>query len=640
MFSNNCGGANKKVESLKCELKRTNSTIFNLQETHFSQKGKVSIENFQIYEAIRQTEHGSMLGVHVSLQPVLVSEYSDLFEMIVVEIKSSKYIRLIVGYGPQENIPVDQRMPFFSTLEEEIVSAKMAGKSVLIQMDANSKLGKDIIPNDPKDQSPNGKVLEGIINRNGLIVVNSLKEKCEGLITRKRTTIDGIEESVIDFVIVSSDLISDLTKLVIDEKRHHALSKIVKGKPPKIIQSDHNVMLSTFKLTWNQNEDSEKETVFNLKNRECQLKFRKETSETNKLSKIFDTEDNIEKQTKKFLKGIKRVVHKCFSKVKVRKDKQSDYDKLYTKWMDVRFKEDDKSKSMSTDIENELSNKYSQIIFKKIQTEIDNIKYDEGGLNSGNLWKLKNKLNKKYPDDAPTAIKDDNGNLLTGKNEILNHTMNHFKKVLANRQINDDLTEHKQEREELAELRMKECKQNKTPDWTLEELEVVLKGLKNNKSRDALGYINEIFKPDVCGDDLKLAVLKLMNKIKEKQEFPKSLELCNITSIFKGKGEKNNLNHYRGVFRVLIFRAILEKLIYNDEYFTIDDNLTDANVGARKHRNICDNLFVVNAVLNSVKKGSEEALDLCAYIVKKCFNLLWTYECINNLYETGLKMTS
>ena len=58
---------------------------------------------------------------------------------------------------------------------------------------------------------------------------------------------------------------------------------------------------------------------------------------------------------------------------------------------------------------------------------------------------------------------------------------------------------------------MKEASNNKTPDWTIEELEVVLKELKNDKSRDALGYINELFKPEVCGQDLKLAILKLMN---------------------------------------------------------------------------------------------------------------------------------
>ena len=39
---------------------------------------------------------------------------------------------------------------------------------------------------------------------------------------------------------------------------------------------------------------------------------------------------------------------------------------------------------------------------------------------------------------------------------------------------------------------------------------------------------------------------------------------------------------YQGIFRVVIFRSILERLIYNDEYYNIEINLSDANVGAKK----------------------------------------------------------
>ena len=87
----------------------------------------------------------------------------------------------------------------------------------------------------------------------------------------------------------------------------------------------------------------------------------------------------------------------------------------------------------------------------------------------------------------------------------------------------------------------------------------------------------------------------------------------------------------------MVFRSILEKLIYHDEYSKIDANLSDANVGARKGRNIRDNLFVVHAITNSIKRGSEEAVDICAYDAEKCFDALWTYECINDLYEAGLQ---
>ena len=152
-----------------------------------------------------------MLGAHVKLQPVLISEYSETFEMLVVKVKvEGREIRLITGYGPQENQTADKTMPFFSKLEEEIVCAKLANKSVIIQMDANSKLGKEVIPGDPKNQSPNGEIVSDIIERNGLVVANSITSKCTGVITRRRTTEVGVEESVIDFVIISADLVDNM----------------------------------------------------------------------------------------------------------------------------------------------------------------------------------------------------------------------------------------------------------------------------------------------------------------------------------------------------------------------------------------------------------------------------------------------
>ena len=243
----------------------------------------------------------------MSLQPVLISEYSDMFEMLVVDIKLGKEKQVIGGYAPQGNISSELRMPFFATLEEEIVSAKMTNKSILIQMDANSKLGKEIIPNDPTEQRPNGSALAGIIQRNGLIVVNSLTQKCKGLITRKRITVDGTEESVIDFVIISTDLLNDVVELVIDEKKEYALSKIVKGgTSTKVIQSDHKVMLTKLNLEWSMKQKTDNEEIFDLKNKQCQLMFKEETPKSKTLSNIFDTDENIDKLTVRFLNGLKR----------------------------------------------------------------------------------------------------------------------------------------------------------------------------------------------------------------------------------------------------------------------------------------------------------------------------------------------
>ena len=82
------------------------------------------------------------------------------------------------------------------------------------------------------------------------------------------------------------------------------------------------------------------------------------------------------------------------------------------------------------------------------------------------------------------------------------------------------------------------------------------------------------------------------------------MKKCNVTNLYKKKGLKQSFNSYRGIFRVTVLRNILDRLIYNDLYQTIDTNLSDCNVGNRKGRNIRDNLFVLNAVINSVTKGN------------------------------------
>ena len=68
-----------------------------MQETRSRKKGKYSLENFVIFEAIRsKCGGGSMIGVHGSLNPILISSYEEEFELLVVETKiGNQVIRFI-----------------------------------------------------------------------------------------------------------------------------------------------------------------------------------------------------------------------------------------------------------------------------------------------------------------------------------------------------------------------------------------------------------------------------------------------------------------------------------------------------------------------------------------------------------------
>ena len=300
IFSTNAAGLIKgKLDSLKAEVLNTECNIITVQETHCRKKGKLTFPNFVTFEAIRTKQGGgTMISAHEDLKPKLISEYSDEFEILVVEVETvEKSVRIISGYGPQENLEEEKRLPFFVALEKEIEKAELAGKSIVIEMDANSKLGPKYIAKDPHEMTPNGLILSRVIDRHALCVANGLK-KSVGTITRKRVTRYRTEESVIDIVLISHDMKQLLVSFKVDEDKKHVLTRITKGKHGvNVKESDHNVIQTEFKCRVNNAKKKHKNEIYNLKNKDNQKKFKQYTSQNNFLSSVFEGDDDLDKMT-------------------------------------------------------------------------------------------------------------------------------------------------------------------------------------------------------------------------------------------------------------------------------------------------------------------------------------------------------
>ena len=640
LLHTNAADLKHKSEDLKNKIKYFETKIFSLNETHYKKKGHFKLENFVIFEAIRKNKEkgGTMIGIHEGLKPVLIEEYNETFELIVTEIDvEKKKVRVMSGYGPQETWTEEERMPFWVSLEKEIASAEINGRSIIIQMDANAKLGPTHIKNDPKPISENGKVLAGIMERHGLIVANSLQDKCTGLITREKTTVNGIEKSVIDFVIVSNDLVKHIEKIHIDDERKHVLTKIMKNKKnTDITESDHNMIETVINIPWKSSEIVKMEETYNYKDAESLKEFKENTTNTKDLSKIFDTEQNPQIKTKKFMKRLQGFIKNTFRKIKITNKPDETLESMYNKRRLLRSKIDTQSKKELKELEDELAEKYSEKMYNTIKNEIDCINSEDGGFNSGKLWKLKKKLSPTNT-DPPTAMLNSEGKLLTDEEEIKEEAKKHYKKVFEDKPMADSVKHIRKEREKLCMKRLEASKKIKTPPWTSDDVTNAIKDLKKKVSKDPYDIPNELVMIENAGDDLILAITKLMNMMKDESVFPKALNLCNVTNAYKNKGERNSFDSYRGLFRTPVFRNILDRLLYNDMYETVDSNLTDCNVGCRKGRNVRDNLFVINAITNEARQKNAKPCDVCAYDVRKCFDCLWLQECINDMWEAGLQ---
>ena len=173
--------------------------------------------------------------------------------------------------------------------------------------------------------------------------------------------------------------------------------------------------------------------------------------------------------------------------------------------------------------------------------------------------------------------------------------------------------------------------------WEMKDLDRALSDLKNNKSRDHAGYVNELFKADVIGSDLKRSLLIMFNQLKAKKIIPEFMRYSNITTVPK-RGSLTELENERGIFRTDITRSVLMRLVYNEKYPVIDSNMSDSQMGGRKGRGCRMNLFIVNGIIHDIIK-SKHALPALFGIFdySQMFDSIKLQQAISDIYEAGLK---
>ena len=84
------------------------------------------------------------------------------------------------------------------------------------------------------------------------------------------------------------------------------------------------------------------------------------------------------------------------------------------------------------------------------------------------------------------VVSDKNGDFVTTKDKIEEATLEIYSEVLEKRKIAEGIEKHKLESEELCSRQVVD-KNEITRDWSVKDVEVVVKQLKNIKSRDPYG---------------------------------------------------------------------------------------------------------------------------------------------------------
>ena len=392
--------------------------------------------------------------------------------------------------------------------------------------------------------------------------------------------------------------------MVIDVDKRYILTyyKAIK-MGGKARDSDHATEYLDLDLRFGK-ERPQRHELWNFKNKEAQQKFKTLTSETEDFSNCFENNLPVLKQIENWRNIFEMHCKKAFKKVRITNKKyQKPFPAEITKIINLRndlVKIDDiKNADDIEALNQEISDKEAEINRNKIFKLFESYSEDPANINTPEMWKTMNKIWPKFGSTKPTARKNHHGRIVSAPHELKSLLGKEYKERLRTRPIRPDLQGLEVRRKEIFQIKLKLAESNPSILWKMSDLEDALSDLKNNKSRDHEGLINELFKKQVIGDNLKKSLLLMFNKLKTEKIIPLFMNYANVTTVHK-KGSRLLLENERGLFRTSVLRSILMRLIYNEKYPTIDSNMSDCQMGARKRKGCRNNLFIVNGIIHDV----------------------------------------
>ena len=382
----------------------------------------------------------------------------------------------------------------------------------------------------------------------------------------------GEEQSVLDYFLVCNDLYQNILKMTIDENRQYVLSRFYKYKTrTSTVESDHNILVLLLSFKWSQHMKKERKEIYNVRNISCQKIFSENTARNPQLVKSLQNTD-IFKGGAKWIKQLNHLIATSFDKIRISNSRpnkkimnlfktRENLKLKISNSVDEITKSNDKRKLEA--VEKEITDINAEENFRIIKEQVGHLVDNTENLNSIQMWKLKKKL---FPlkSEQPVAKKNLSGELVTKPTKLKELYENTYKNRLSHRAMKPELLEMYKLKMNLFKMRLEVSKNVKTEKWTSENLLNVLKGLKKNKSADPNGLIYELFRPEIIGTDLFASLLMLCNNVKDQLLIPQFMTLTDITSIFKQKGEKSDLENYRGLFGTSKVRSIIEKLVIQD----------------------------------------------------------------------------
>ena len=216
-------------------------------ETHMQKEEEIQIPGYSLvcHNDRSANRGGILIGVRDNIENIsleLTQENKVGQSLWILLTNTKKKIRIGVIYAPQENVtPNNELKLMYEDIREQIKIGKEEKQQILIIGDFNAKIG-EVVEGNKTQVTKGGRQLLKLANKENMIILNTVKEKCKGVWTR----VQGEEKSIIDYVLTDASSANTVKEMKIDEEKQYGLHKLDKNTATnenRKIYSDHNSIL-------------------------------------------------------------------------------------------------------------------------------------------------------------------------------------------------------------------------------------------------------------------------------------------------------------------------------------------------------------------------------------------------------------
>ena len=361
------------------------------------------------------------------------------------------------------------------------------------------------------------------------------------------------------------------------------------------------------------------------------------------LTNIIKRNGDIDKKYMIWQKEVRNIMEKCF--YKKRKNKKQNNERIkYLYRLKRKIKKGYLTEPTTLTnikkyrVQNNLIKEYIQkeeakIRANNIDNEIAKIEND-GGLNSTAFWEFKKRMDKKGKQkEMVCGMMNKEGKIVNSKEDIKTIYKDFYTELFSVNEGNSDATKNDEIIFNTINIIAKTSNAiNGGENNEITEREIVnnIKKLKNKPTTDIQGWSNELLKNS--GTDISKSINIILNEIGQQQIIPIEWEELIVKSIYKNKGNRNDIENRRGLFITSIISKLYEKIKLARNEENINKGISKYQCGGSKGKSTVDHIMTLNEIISYNKYLNKETYIIFADAYK-CFDKLNLKNCIIDLYR-------